>query len=55
MNNFKKGFFIGSIFSGSLTYLFTNMYIDRYYFLTPNKMSSFIETYKKMNDDEFFD
>lgn len=37
MNNLylKQPFFIGSFFSASLTYLVTNMYIDRYYILIP--------------------
>ena len=50
MNNnlyFKQGFFIGTFFSASLTYLLTNVYIDKYYILIPKNMDSFIESYKR--------
>ena len=55
MNNnlyFKRGFFIGCLFSVPLTCLLTNMYIDKYYILTAKNMAtmamaSYIEYYTK--------
>jgi hypothetical protein len=44
---FKHGILIGCIFGGSLTYIITTLYIDKYYILIPNKMSSFLDTYTK--------
>jgi hypothetical protein len=39
---------MGSLFSGSVTYLLTNMYIDNYYILIPkNILTNYIESYKK--------
>jgi hypothetical protein len=38
---FKHGILIGCIFGGSFTYIITTLYIDKYYILIPNKMSSF--------------
>ena len=43
---FKHGILIGCIFGGSLTYIVTTIYIDKYYILIPNKMSYFLDTYK---------
>jgi hypothetical protein len=54
MNNlyFYRGFFIGTLFTASITCLLTNMYIDKYYILTPKNMASmamasYIESYTK--------
>ena len=44
--NFKHGLLVGCIFGGSLTYIITRLYIDKYYMLIPNKMSYFLDTYK---------
>ena len=48
MNNFNQGLLLGSIISGSFTYIFTRMYIEKHYFLIPNKKYSLIEMYRKL-------
>jgi hypothetical protein len=48
---FKKGLIIGTIMSGSISSLLTKLYIDKYYILFPNTIDSYINTYKKRNNN----
>jgi len=48
---FKQGLLCGTAISGSLTYIFTTLYINKYYILIPNNISYFLDTYTKIIDN----